>query len=132
MKRNLNSTIDGTENGNLLHEAYALINGDRQRDYGAPWDNFGLLAEFFTSYSRKRWGVDIVFQRTDVVNFLQLLKLSRACTEVPTQDTYVDIAGYAGLGGDFAARQEKPCSSDDFRVIRGSRDDWNTEDDLHG
>lgn len=110
MERALERPFDGTENGNMLHKAYAIINGDRQKEYGDPWDNFGLLAEFFTSYVRKRWGVGIEFKRTDVVNFLELLKISRACTEKPTMDTYVDIAGYAGLGGDFVCRQheEKP------------------------
>lgn len=98
MPKTLNHAYTGEENGNILHKAYALINGDRQKDYGAPWDNFGLLADFFTSYAKKRWGHD------DVVNFLILLKTSRACVERPTQDTYVDIAGYAGLGGDFEER----------------------------
>ena len=46
----------------------------------------------------------MVFSRNDVVNFLILLKTSRACVERPTQDTYVDIAGYAGIGGDFEER----------------------------
>ena len=105
MPKTLNHAYTGEENGNILHKAYALINGDRQKDYGAPWDNFGLLADFFTSYAKKRWGHDdVVFSRNDVVNFLILLKTSRACVERPTQDTYVDIAGYAGLGGDFEER----------------------------
>lgn len=105
MPKTLNHAYTGEENGNILHKAYALINGDRQKDYGAPWDNFGLLADFFTSYAKKRWGHDdVVFSRNDVVNFLILLKMSRACVERPTQDTYVDIAGYAGLGGDFEER----------------------------
>lgn len=158
MPKSLNASYTGEENGNILHRAYELINGDRQKDYGKPWDNFGLLAEFFTSYSRKRWGVDIEFKRTDVVNFLELLKLSRACAEQPTEDTYVDIAGYAGLGADFAERQNtesfeaeakspdtsvatltlrgKPSYTLDGKdvpasVFIGSHDDWNTEDAPH-
>ena len=116
MERSLERPLDGTENGNILHKAYAIINGDRQKDYGDPWDNFGLLADFFTSYVRKRWGVEIEFKRTDVVNFLEMLKLSRACTGNPTMDTYVDIAGYAGLGGDFASRQHEMKVCPDVRA----------------
>lgn len=161
MQKSLHSSYSGEENGNALHRAYALINGERQEDYGKPWDNFGLLAEFFTSYTKKRWGVDIEFKRTDVVNFLMLLKLSRACVAEPTEDTYVDIAGYAGLGADFVEtqrvlttrpmtkaqamamkKQEAGIMLDGVimpesvlmnpRVTKGSHDDWNTEDDLHG
>ena len=119
-KRALDRPYIGDENGNILHKAYDLINGDRQKDYGSPWSNFGLLADFFTSYAKKRWNhVDVVFSRNDVVNFLILLKVSRACVERPTQDTYVDIAGYAGLGGDF----EERVAVDEV---------WNTEDDAEG
>ena len=146
MQKSLKAPMTGEENGNILHTAYSLINGDRQKDYGAPWDNFGLLAEFFTSYSRKRWHVDIEFQRTDVVNFLELLKLSRACVAEPTEDTYVDIAGYAGLGGDFAKKQSvKTASAEvsakaDNRALQysmslcGHHNGWNcdVEDELHG
>lgn len=147
MQKSLKAPMTGEENGNILHTAYALINGDRQKDYGAPWDNFGLLAEFFTSYSRKRWNVDIEFQRTDVVNFLALLKLSRACVAEPTEDTYVDIAGYAGLGGDFAEKQSiKTTSAEAVHSVPatnvqptnlwvcGRHNGWNcdVEDELHG
>lgn len=128
------------KNGIGLQEAYELINGARQEAYGKPWDNFGLLAEFFTSYSRKRWGVEIEFLRTDVVNFLELLKLSRACVSNPTCDTYIDIAGYAGLGGDFALRQrgDKVSVSSgrsehvsfSSRVSIGKAEEWNTEEDF--
>ena len=163
MQKSLHSSYSGEENGNALHRAYALINGERQKDYGAPWDNFGLLAEFFTSYAKKRWGAGIEFNRTDVVNFLSLLKLSRACVENPTEDTYVDIAGYAGLGADFVEAQRAKTAAKEVhgdlsvkvkrkpeptvildgvpmpesvlmnpRVTKGSHDEWNTEDELHG
>lgn len=135
MTKLFDQTMTGEENGNILRTAYELINGDRQKDYGAPWDNFGLLADFFTAYSRKRWGYDIKFNRTDVVNFLGLLKLSRACVENPTQDTYVDIAGYAGLGGDFAEKQVTPgCHGRPIlhrQATPGSKDEWNTEEDVY-
>lgn len=153
MRKSLKAPMTGEENGNILHTAYSLINGDRQKDYGAPWDNFGLLAEFFTSYTKKRWGVDIEFKRTDVVNFLTMLKLSRACVAEPTEDTYVDIAGYAGLGGDFAKRQRVPrpvLNANDVPPVVlhdkvskalqasletcGHHNGWNcdVEDELHG
>lgn len=147
MRKSLKASMTGEENGNILHTAYSLINGDRQKDYGAPWDNFGLLAEFFTSYAKKRWGVDIEFKRTDVVNFLTLLKLSRACVAEPTDDTYVDIAGYAGLGGDFAKKQRvKTTAAEAVHSVPatnmqptnlwvcGHHNGWNcdVEDELHG
>jgi hypothetical protein len=77
-----------------LREAASLISGSRDADYGGPYENFGRIAEFWTTaFGRK-------FSRRDVATALILVKLSRDVGPgIPYKpDTWVDIAGYAGCG----------------------------------
>jgi hypothetical protein len=77
-----------------LREAARLISGSRDADYGGPYENFGRIAEFWTTaFGRK-------FSRRDVATALILVKLSRDVGPgIPYKpDTWVDIAGYAGCG----------------------------------
>ena len=39
-----------TERGAVLDEAKAVINGERQNQYGNPEDSFRLIAAFWSSY----------------------------------------------------------------------------------
>lgn len=74
----------------LLHQAHDIINGDRQKDYGPPEESFVRIAKMWSAYL----GAPIFPQ--DVVNLMVLLKVCRAKNGYH-YDSYLDIAGYAGL-----------------------------------
>lgn len=72
----------------VLDEAKSLVNGDRQRDYGHPYDNFKLIASGWSQIlgrevSIKEFGLMMIW-----------LKTARELTG-NKRDNYVDIAGYA-------------------------------------
>ncbi|AEJ93556.1 hypothetical protein AIRMID_50 [Mycobacterium phage Airmid] len=75
----------------ILQEAERLINGERQQQYGEATESFERIAGMWSAYVGKE------LTPHDVVNLMVLLKVSRAKFGYH-RDSYVDIAGYAGLG----------------------------------
>jgi hypothetical protein len=76
-----------------LREAARLINGDRDKQYGRPIDNFARIA--------KIWSVilGIAVTEEDVAMCMTGLKMARYASKSGYQpDTWIDIAGYAGCG----------------------------------
>lgn len=82
--------------GKILHEAYELINGQRQTDYGPPAASFQRIASFWTIYLHKE------ISAKDVAMLMLLLKVARECSGQGTHDSLVDIAGYAALAADLS------------------------------
>jgi hypothetical protein len=76
---------------NVLEEAGSLINGERQEQYGNASESHQRIADLWAGYL----GTDVT--EFDVVNMMILLKVSRTRNQYH-RDSYVDIAGYAGLG----------------------------------
>ena len=78
----------------ILQEADRIINGQRRADYGPVEESFLDIAA--------RWTVELGSKLSepltpfDVVHLMAQLKLSRAKNGYH-RDSYVDIAGYAGL-----------------------------------
>lgn len=80
----------------VLKEAAGLITGDREAEYGTPQVNFQRIADL--------WNVQLAhllkdgekIKPTDVALAMLQVKLGRA-VQSPKRDTFVDIAGYAGL-----------------------------------
>ncbi|AFF28433.1 phosphofructokinase [Mycobacterium phage Tiger] len=75
----------------ILQEAERLINGERQQQYGEATESFERIAGMWSAYIGKE------LNGFDVINLMVLLKVSRAKVGYH-RDSYVDIAGYAGLG----------------------------------
>lgn len=82
--------------GDICQEAYTLINGDRQEDYGKPEDNFQLIANFWNDFLKRKYNVGYNIKPRDVTIMMILLKVARE-TSGYKRDTLVDICGYAGL-----------------------------------
>jgi hypothetical protein len=77
----------------LLREAAAIIAGDRDKQYGAPEDNFKRISRI--------WSVIIGVELTeeDVAMMMIGLKVARYANRGGFQpDSWRDIAGYAGCG----------------------------------
>ncbi|AII27227.1 hypothetical protein SEA_OMNICRITICAL_56 [Mycobacterium phage OmniCritical] len=76
---------------NVLQEAQRLIFGDREQQYGNPSESFDRIAGLWSAY------IGTELNGLDVANLMILLKVSRT-KGTYHRDSYVDIAGYAGLG----------------------------------
>jgi hypothetical protein len=89
-----------------LREAARIINGDRNKQYGGPEENFTNIA--------KIWSV--IFQREftteDVAMAMIGMKLARFVSNYGFQpDTWIDIAGYAGCGYEVSQNLHKSKES---------------------
>jgi len=73
----------------VLQEADKLVNGDRQKDYGSPSDDFLRTAGAINAL----YGTS--FAACDVGKIMMIVKLSRSLQSPTKRDHYVDAAGYA-------------------------------------
>ena len=80
----------------VLSEAEKCVCGQREHDYGTPEDNFGRIAEFWTTY------MGVEFGSVDVAIMMALLKIARISENQQHMDSWVDLAGYAACGGEIA------------------------------
>ena len=83
----------------ILAAAEECVNGDRNQKYGAPEDNFSLIAALWSAYLKCDIGAE------DVASMMIMLKIARAAGSFyEDEDSWVDIAGYAACGGEIATR----------------------------
>lgn len=73
----------------ILDIAQEATTGARNSDYGSPLKNHSITAGLWSDYL----GVDISPENVCFLNILQ--KISRTVSGRLTEDTLVDIAGYA-------------------------------------
>lgn len=78
-----------------LEKARVCVCGHRENEYGSPEDNFTTIANFWSVYK----GVE--FTANDVAMMMALLKITRIKTGTATDDSYVDLAGYAACGAEI-------------------------------
>lgn len=79
-----------------LAEASELISGDRQKDYGPPEENFARIADLWAVVL----GVDV--SPAQVALCMAQLKVARLINSPDHGDSWVDAAGYIGLGAQLA------------------------------
>lgn len=85
----------------ILDTAKKCVCGDREQDYGTPEQNFGTIAELWTSYK------GIPLTAVDVAVFLSLVKIGRIASGHGKADNWIDLAGYAACGGEIESEQGK-------------------------
>ena len=85
-------------NGAILLEAHALINAERQNDYGPPLASFARIAALWSAY------LGHTVTGKDVAVCMALLKFSREAHS-HKRDNLLDAAGYIGLAADMEAGQ---------------------------
>lgn len=92
----------------LLLEALNLVESDRNKDYGSPWDDFQRTARMWNAmWGGKADGTP--FMPWDVAVALICVKLSRIQESLDKKDHWADIAGYAACGWDTI--KESTCGS---------------------
>jgi len=80
--------------GDLLDEAKQIITGERKDAYGAPEDSFALISSLWGAYLGR------AITSREVADMMILFKVARLKGQVPTRDTYRDVAGYAAIAAD--------------------------------
>lgn len=83
----------------ILEEASNLISGERHEEYGDAKGNFEKIAGYWNAHL----GLVNFISAQDVAAMMVLLKVSRLQGEEPQIDTYIDICGYAAIGGEIAS-----------------------------
>lgn len=82
----------------VLRAAEICVCGHRTTDYGTPEDNFGKIADLWTTYK----GTE--FSAIDVSVMMSLQKIARIAGGQGTIDCFIDLAGYASCGGEIYAK----------------------------
>ena len=77
----------------LLENARECVTGQRAQDYGKVEDNFGTIAQLWGGY------LDKTISCEDVAALMVLLKVARI-KGGSTDDSWVDVAGYAACGAE--------------------------------
>lgn len=88
------------ERERLLEEARRAISGDRQRDYGPPTPSFDRIGKLWAAIL----GVEEVTAEQYAMCMIAV-KLGRLVESPNHRDSWMDIAGYAGLGAEVAATE---------------------------
>jgi hypothetical protein len=83
-----------------LEQASALINGDREKDYGTPQDNFARIATGWDVIL----GCDVTPEK--VALCMAWLKIARLANG-PHADSYIDGAAYMALAAELSEAKQK-------------------------
>ena len=78
----------------ILDVAKGLINGARAKAYGDAYENHERIAKMWSVILGREVSVSQVYQ------CMVALKLSRLIVTPEHEDTWIDICGYAALGGE--------------------------------
>jgi hypothetical protein len=81
-----------------LDRAKQAVCGQRENKYGSPEDNFQSIAALWAAYK------NVSFTSNDVAMMMALLKIARIKTGTATEDSFVDLAGYAACGAEIASK----------------------------
>lgn len=79
----------------VLQAAEKCVTGQRAQDYGTIEDNFSVIAHLWSDYK------GVGFTPVDVAMMMALLKIARIKSGAGTDDSFVDLAGYAACGGEL-------------------------------
>ncbi|MFZ8881827.1 MAG: DUF6378 domain-containing protein [Paracoccaceae bacterium] len=80
----------------ILEKADEFISASRDEIYGDPARNHERIAEMWSAIL----GIDV--KAEEVALCMIAVKMSRLCQTPEHEDSWVDIAGYAALGGEIA------------------------------
>lgn len=102
----------------VLETAASCVCGQREQDYGSPERNFETIGYMWSVYLREACGVNMAVNAIsphDVAAMMALLKVARIAGArgnrvAPTDDCWIDIAGYAACGGEITSDQAEANS----------------------
>lgn len=86
----------------ILETANDYITNDRAQTHGQDAENsFGRIAAYWSAH------LDCPISAADVCTMMALLKLARIAGNPKHLDSWIDVAGYAALGGEIAAGEKE-------------------------
>lgn len=95
-----------TPRGKVLTTANSLVNGDRNKQYGPPTQDFQRTADALNAYGyRGPDGRLLLAHDTAIIQMA--LKISRLMWTPGKEDTWVDVAGYAACGYECAVNKDE-------------------------
>lgn len=77
-----------------LDQAKQCVCKSREQQYGSPESNFAMVAGLWSGYK------GVPFTAVDVCMMMALLKIGRIATGIQSDDSFVDLAGYAACGAE--------------------------------
>jgi len=106
----------------VLKEALKCVNGEREKQYGSPEDNFRRIADLWSTYltslfEDEKIVVDI--DPIDVAKMMILFKIAQSNGDKDKLDNYVDILGYGACAAEIFENSEQHTSSCDDIVYVG-------------
>ena len=90
----------------ILEVAGTCVNGERDKTYGSPEENFQKIADFWNTYLNNKLILGYELTAKDVAAMMALLKIARISTGNYKADNWVDLAGYAACGGEIQSVME--------------------------
>lgn len=93
----------------ILREATKCVCGQREQDYGSPENNFKIIANLWSTY------LSYNISSVDVAMMMALLKIARIKTGTATEDSFVDLCGYAACGGEISSQLDKDEKEKDVK-----------------
>lgn len=84
----------------LLNDASDKITVSKEEEYGNPIASFERIAALWTA--REMHLSNMVYTASDVAQMLALLQVSRLARDPEHGDSWVDLIGYAALGGEVS------------------------------
>ena len=92
----------------VLNQARELLKGPRAKDYGDALINHQRIAigwDVIAKTAIKKHGK---VTAAHVALMMDWVKTSRLLESIDHKDSWIDKAGYTGLGGEFALKKEEP------------------------
>jgi hypothetical protein len=84
----------------ILDAAKEYVTVDRAATHGGAEDSFAMIADLWNAYL----GLDI--KPHDVCAMMALMKIGRIAGNPAHTDSWVDVAGYACLGGEISSQTD--------------------------
>ena len=85
-----------------LDTAKELINGNRAKDYGDTRVNHQRIADGWNVIINSAWEHGDRLEPSHVALMMAWVKISRLCNTIDHEDSWVDLASYAALGGEMS------------------------------
>ena len=86
----------------ILDDAKCKVCGPREAQYGDPRIMFNCVSRMFQDYTYLIEKTDRCWVAQDAIATQILLKIARLAVDPTHKDSWVDIAGYAALGGELS------------------------------
>lgn len=88
----------------ILEKASEIICGEREKDYGDSNSSLDNIAVAWSAYLSAYTGNEIEIEASDVACMMVMLKCIRQCHGEGKMDNFIDMAGYAAIGGEAWSR----------------------------